>query len=437
MKTAKIKFINIAYLFVILFPIMPSYFSIGGIAVINLLCLFVILTKLIIGGYKNNRYAKGDKILIFVWLLWETIICILHGDIANIVVTLLYIFAVVTVSEGVNTFEQFNKIIDYIIYTAGIISIWGVIEALTGFNVFSILNTSGATLNYNPPRFGLTRIISSSGHAIEYCSYCMMCLALAFYRIINMKRSKRKKKFILMYVLIFSNAILTLSRSALICMLFSQIALLYVSGFTNFLKTIAKVLICIAIIGALSSVAVPAIGQAIQTLIYMFLAIFSAKYRTIIASSFGNDNLSAFGNRLDLIGWVLKDMKGHYLLGMGPNTTFSHIFTQYSGAYSWTTIKNSIEVNYLNILWNYGIITLVLELLCTFRIIVNELKRKKIKVEEKLSFGKTCGILSICYLVIWLAIAQGTEYKVFILITALFFAYGRITKKMDKKSYDK
>lgn len=57
-------------------------------------------------------------------------------------------------------------------------------------------------------------------------------------------------------------------------------------------------------------------------------------------------------------------MKGHYFLGMGPNVEFNHAFTEYSGIYSWTTMKHSIEVNYLSILWNYGIVTLIFELIC-------------------------------------------------------------------------
>ena len=65
---------------------------------------------------------------------------------------------------------------------------------------------------------------------------------------------------------------------------------------------------------------------------------------------------------------------------------------------------------------------------------MNELKTKKAATENRLSFGKTCGIVSICYLMIWLAIAQGTEYKTFILIIALFFAYKRITKQLNQKA---
>ena len=321
--------------------------------------------------------------------------------------------------------------VDYMLYATGVISIFGIIEALTGFNVFSILNTSGVALNYNPPRFGRTRIISSSGHAIEYCSYCMMALALAFYRIVNMNKSNKRRCFILLYALIFANALLTLSRSALICLFICQVMLLYTSGFTFFLKTMFKTFIGILVIGTISSIFIPKVGQAFQTIVYMFFAIFNENYKILISNSFGTDNLSAFGNRFDLFGWVLNDMKGHYLLGMGPNTKFNHAFTEYSGIYSWTTIKSSIEVNYLNILWNYGIVTLGLELLCAFRIILNELKRGKNNVEKRLSFGKTCGILSICYMMIWLAIAQGTEYKMFITITALFFAYIRIRKQAN------
>lgn len=428
MKPFKIKYIDIACFFAILFPIMPSYFEIGGISVINILCVFVILLGLLGGVTRNIGCVSTDKIIICVWVLWKTIICFFHGSIIGAVVNLLYIFAVIFVAKSINTFEKIDKIIDCIIYVAGIISIFGLIESLTGFNVFSLLNTSGLSLNYNPPRFGLTRIISSSGHAIEYCLYCMMCMTLTFYRIINMKKSKKKRMFVLIYCLAFVNAVLTLSRFSLICLLICQIAILYASGFNYFLKTMFKVLIGVAFTIALISVFVPEVRNAIQMILYMFLAIFSENYKTLIASSFGTDNLSAFGNRFDLYGWVWNDMKGHYFLGMGPNFEFNHAFTEYSGIYSWTTMKHSIEVNYLSILWNYGIVTLIFELICIIKIVMYELRSKRTKFEGRLSFGKTCGILSICYLISWFSIAQGTEYKLFILITALFFSYRRLSK---------
>ena len=57
----------------------------------------------------------------------------------------------------------------------------------------------------------------------RYCSYCMMALALAFYRIVNMNKSNKRRCFILLYALIFANALLTLSRSALICLFICQV----------------------------------------------------------------------------------------------------------------------------------------------------------------------------------------------------------------------
>ena len=49
--------------------------------------------------------------------------------------------------------------------------------------------------------------------------------------------------FVLIYCLAFVNAVLTLSRFSLICLLICQIAILYASGFNYFLKTMFKVLI--------------------------------------------------------------------------------------------------------------------------------------------------------------------------------------------------
>lgn len=85
--------------FAILFPIMPSYFEIGGISVINILCVFVILLGLLGGVTRNIGCVSTDKIIICVWVLWETIICFFHGSIIGAVVNLLYIFAVIFVAK--------------------------------------------------------------------------------------------------------------------------------------------------------------------------------------------------------------------------------------------------------------------------------------------------------------------------------------------------
>lgn len=423
----KISKYNITSMFIPIFNAIPSYFQFVGVAIVNIVCLVQIAANIRIS---RESKIRGNSFTMFLgaWLLWLFLMSFYHSDIMSAVVMGLYVLACVSITCVIKTEGEFYKAVDAVIYTGGVVGIFGIIESFSGFNVFSLLNTSGMALNYNPPRFGLTRIISSSGGAIEYCLYCMFILFLTFYRCINMNKNKQKKKILTIYCIIFINAVLTLSRSSLLCLIVGQMLLLYYSGLRTFFKTAFKIIIAAIIAGIVLSACFPTIANMIRQLFYMFLAIFNDDYESMISLSFGNDNLSAYGNRLDLYSWVIGDMKGHYLLGMGAGNRFQHAFTQKSGVYEYTVIKESIEVDYLSTLWRTGVIGMLLKILTCLSLLVKTFrsKRKRCANEMRLSYGRLCHVCVLCYMVAWFAVAQGTEFKAFITIIALYGVYIKL-----------
>lgn len=429
LQKLKLTKTNMALIFFALFPIMPSYFQVVGIAVVNILCICEIIITI---GHSNNRYVKVSIFgtAVVLWLLWLSFVSILHSDMMSAIVNVLYIGACAGVAKTLNSEEKINKAINVIILVASIVGFFGIIESLSGFNIFSLINTSGIRLNYNPPRFGLIRIISSQGNAIEYCLYCMFALFLTFYRYVNLNKGKEKRKVLICYWIIFMNAVLTLSRSALLCLFVGQILLLYFSGHKVFLKTILKVGILAVILGLFLYIVFPPFSNMLKQIIFMFLAIFNDSYETAISGAFGNDNLSAFGNRIDLYEWVIQDMKGNFLFGMGGSTKFNHPFTATSGIYEYTVIKESIEVDYLSTLWRTGVVGMLLKILAILSLLIKTYKSKKfdLRNESVLPFSRMCFLCVLCYIVAWFAIAQGTEFKMFISIVAIFVACRRLDK---------
>ena len=82
-----------------------------------------------------------------------------------------------------NTRKRFLRAVDLLIIGAVVASIIGIVESITGFNGFHLLNTMGAQITLQPLRFGFRRIISFTYQTISFCNYCMFALGLIVYRI--------------------------------------------------------------------------------------------------------------------------------------------------------------------------------------------------------------------------------------------------------------
>ena len=107
----------------------------------------------------------------------------------------------------------------------------------------------GAQITLQPLRFGFRRIISFTYQTISFCNYCMFALGLIVYRIsVCSKGNERKQKYGIAYGFVFIAALLTLSRSILICIIISQLILLYLCGY----KVLLKKLLIITSVGMLA-----------------------------------------------------------------------------------------------------------------------------------------------------------------------------------------
>ena len=99
-----------------------------------------------------------------------------------------------------NTRKRFIRAVDLLIIGAVVASIIGIMESITGFNGFHLLNTMGAQITLQPLRFGFRRIISFTYQTISFCNYCMFALGLIVYRIsVCSKENERKQKYGIAY----------------------------------------------------------------------------------------------------------------------------------------------------------------------------------------------------------------------------------------------
>ena len=258
----------------------------------------------------------------------------------------------------------------------------------------------------------------------------MMSICMYMWQFVN---KKTEKFFIItIYSLLCINLLLTLSRSIIICTIASQFLILYMMGARKLFKMIFKTIIFIIPILFIVTLFIPALGKTIKYGFLMIAALFDSKVASSISSAFGNDNLMGVGNRFDLYGWVSEKMAGHWLFGHGLYADFSYSFTQSNGFYSWIQTKDSIEVEYLNTLYQFGIFGMMTEVLSFLSVLGLNIKKysSKLFFEKKISFNKIAFVTLIFYYLQLFAVNQSSDKYVFYIFVMFTIIYnGRVAQE--------
>lgn len=418
-------FVNI---FIVLYTILPSYFVIGGIRGANILALaFVILWYITKPNIKKLNICSSLSVCLTIWILIRTIILFYHSEISRAVV-----FLIGTVGLGsifipwINTKERFLKIIDLLIATFTVVSVLGILESFSGINVFSLLNNSGAILNYNNLRLGMTRIISFTGQTINYCFCCTIMGILTIYRISVENGAAKRRKLKISYFLLFVNVFLTLSRSIILCFIVSQLILLCKMGFVKMLKRILLLIVLAVIVGFVWSVVTGSDDNFIMQIVYMLLAVFDSSYALKLSSNWGSEDKAGIGDRFSLYAWVWVSVKDHLITGMGERAEFAYTYRNTDGIYSWMQTKTSIEVNYLSLLYHYGIISMISEVVLYISAMIKGfISSFKVKApwENSLNYNFVFSLIILVNLVAWFAVGQGAEEALMYFVAFLFLGY--------------
>ena len=423
-----IKRESLINVFVVLYTVLPAYFVIGGLRATNVLALvFVLLWYITKPNITKPNICSGLSVCLAIWILIRTTILFYHSEISRAVV-----FLVGTVGLGsifipwINTKERFLKIIDLLISTFTIVSVLGVLESFSGINVFSLLNNSGVILNYNNLRLGMTRIISFTGQTINYCFCCTIMGILTIYRISVENRTVKRRKLKISYFLLFVNVFLTLSRSIILCFIISQFILLWKMGFVKMLKRILLLMVFAVIVGFIWSVVTDSDDNLIMQIVYMLLAVFDSSYASKLSTNWGSEDKAGIGDRFSLYAWVWVSVRDHLITGMGEHAEFAYTYRNTDGIYSWMQTKSSIEVNYLSLLYHYGIISMISEIVLYMTAMINGfINSFKVKApwENSLNYNFVFSLIILVNMVAWFAVGQGAEEALMYIVAFLFLGY--------------
>lgn len=423
---------SLIYIFICLFCILPAYFQIGGVRASNVLALgFVLAWVLLTFTIKKIYLTNALLVSIIIWVILRLVTLISHGEISRMVVFLFSgpLLGMVIIPE-IDDREKFLRAIDVIINTFAILAILGIIESLTRFNVFSLLNNSGADLNYNNARLGIVRIISFTGQTINYCLCCSIVAILVVYRITNTESRRRKLSLKLTYVLLCINIILTLSRSIIICFIVSQLVILYKMGMKILVKRILQIALILFAIGYIWSLIGGTDDNFIMQIVYMILAVFDERFADKLAVNWGKEDKTGVGDRVLLYSWVWSSMRNNLnniLLGVGEKLDFLYSYQNTDGIYSWTQTKNGIEVNYLSLMYHYGILGLISEIAVYIVLFVKGIiGSRNIQYDngDKINFNYIFFVIILVNFMAWFGVGQGAEKPLLYIIIFLFLSYN-------------
>lgn len=372
------------------------------------------------------------SVCFLIWIIGRSIQDISSGFfLEGFYFLLLTIVSFICLYNLIKNHNDFLIALKTILIGASLVSILGIFEEITRVNVFSFLNTD-YELIYNPLRFGLLRILGFSQHTIAHGVYVMFMMSICMYMWQFVNKKTEKFFIITIYSLLCINLLLTLSRSIIICTIASQFLILYMMGARKLFKMIFKTIIFIIPILFIVTLFIPALGKTIKYGFLMIAALFDSKVASSISSAFGNDNLMGVGNRFDLYGWVSEKMAGHWLFGHGLYADFSYSFTQSNGFYSWIQTKDSIEVEYLNTLYQFGIFGMMTEVLSFLSVLGLNIKKysSKLFFEKKISFNKIAFVTLIFYYLQLFAVNQSSDKYVFYIFVMFTIIYnGRVAQE--------
>lgn len=139
----------------------------------------------------------------------------------------------------------------------------------------------------------------------------------------------------------------------------------------------------------------------------------------------GNIDGTGSGDRKELLKWVWKSMDNKWI-GMGGSAEFTYSLTEHSGIYSYIRTKTSIENQYLNLLYHYGIIGLISAIWVYIQLLIKSViqaVKNSSKWEGRISYPKMLAVILGTYYISFFGVHQIDEKRIFFCLIFLLIAY--------------
>lgn len=422
----RIKRKNLAVYLLILISVFPAYYHIMGRMVSSVILVPVLFFIAIRGRASIKSSDLKAMALFFIWVLIKSFIYVYHGEAFRAIsFSLLVISIALVVPTYITSKEKFISLIDLMLAVSVFLCILGIVEGVTGFNPFVMLDTEGDVVR-NLERLGIVRIISFTAQTTHYAIYASMMAVLAIYRVSIEKTKREKNKFYIIMGLNIINLLLTLTRSTIVCFIACVFMIILKMGVGRFLRIVLIVLIGVIVTGVFFEESF--LGQ----FIYMMLALVFPSFADRLSTGALSEYANGIADRVNLYKWVYESVAGHMILGMGERTQFAYVHKIDMVLFSYYETKKSIEVYVLYLLYHFGFVGVISEMIMyiqlTFRAFRNSLK-KKMQFETRFNFDFIIFVILIMNIINWLAVAQGEESTTIYILLFAWISYTGLKRK--------
>lgn len=210
------------------------------------------------------------------------------------------------------------------------------------------------------------------------------------------------------------SVILTSSRAPIMAFLLLQMVFLYIIKKKKIFLALFGVLVAILILFVTDSI----VGLGFMKKFNSFFELFLS-----LANNSDSNNTMGVGNRLELFEWVSKTVKNNIWFGNGINTNFEY------KVYSWQ-VKESIENEYLNTFFHYGIVGVVLQISAYLSVVCIGFKSAK-RIGNSLGKFNLAKAITISLLVFYITIitsGQSSAITTHIFMVAILIVLERMNK---------
>lgn len=426
----KISITRLSLALLVIATVIPSYWFVTGRQLLNLMYLlatFLVLVRCFINPRIKISIRYGWALIYIISLAIYSIQAAVDAKLmTGINYFLSTVIVIIIVANSVRYEIDFYKVLDGLLYVTVPLLFVGIIESVTGFNIFqkAFFTIADASF-YTEVRLGIYRIATVFGHPIVYCNFLSIIAALLIYRLSCQLTRKQRIRFELLYVLTVLNLLLTVSRSVILVFIAEQAILLAIKR-ERWLTRRKLNLFLIAVLALLiSEMCGFGLLDKIGDLVNMILQVFglgSDSYSSEF-SSIGYSGVE--GDRWNLYIWVLDSLVGNLWFGKGTNAEFSYMATEYRE-------KTSIENYYLSTLFHHGIFGVIVLLVGLFGIGVYIIKKirenkkldKKTSLENRLTYNKVFLIILVGEIVSYFMVDQSGEARLLYVCIGLALAYN-------------
>lgn len=444
--------------FLFLLPFLPNYLSISLseslplFSAYRLLLLFFIIDQLLIKNRLSQLFKtiKEDKfqkvILLYGIVVFSVGLYHLHsgdrtafiGAISILVESILFYYLILMniKLEKKRYGEKFlDKFLGTLCLSAFILSIMGVIEYITSFNAFTLLETSNVegVGSSTYIRQGELRVSTSFPHSLGYGLYLLLIIPISYFQIIRYKGMNKNKYYYYstLFILLLINMFFTSSRSVMLAFFVTFLMFFVMSNLKKkliiFYATLCLgfPLLAFSITPIAEEVPViSSVGQNIKSLSDTFLG-------TSMVEEFGR-NAEPFTYRKELVSYAFTQQGTENIVGKGIGfiRTEPLSFNLPSLNPYGPTVSNSVDNYYINVKLEQGWVGLAITLILFITVLSKLFINRKSNFLYVIIFISFAGYLSQFFMVNHLE-----TLKYFWILLALFagHAYQNKDKELTLK----